>query len=168
MLSIELKKDFVKALNNTNNAHSKIAYKFAIELLNTIPETVKLQVRANANGQAYNIGDLGEVIFKYHLDNNNELRYSFKDENDLDRVIKNELKTFSNSNRYPNGLTEPKGFYSISHYGIHYITKQMVVKYWNEFRPYKDQMQPTLKVLKDIIANERPKLFISMTEKMIN
>lgn len=148
--------------------HSKKAYKFAIDLLKSIPENVKITVRENATRKAYNVGDIAEVVFKYHLDNNNELRYAYAKENDLKRTVKNEIKTFSSYNRYPNGLVEPKGFYSVSEYGIHYITKEMVLKYWDEFRVYKDQRQPTLRVLKQILENENPKVFVSLTNKIFN
>lgn len=161
----EIRNAFEIALSETTNAHNKKAYKFAIDLLETMPN-VEILLRENASRNAYNIGDLGEIVFKYHLNNNNELRYSLSGENDLDRVIKNEVKTFANSNRYPNGFTSPQGFYSISEFGIHYITKEMTIKYWNEFREHKDKRQPTYRVLKEIIANENPKMFISLTNKV--
>ena len=160
--------DFEMALLSQKDSKNKKAYAFAIELLNSIPKNEFLQVRRNLISNTYNIGDIGEIVFKYHLNNDSELRYSFSNELDLNRKVKNEVKTFSSANRYPNGFTEPSGFYSISEYGIHYITKSIAIKYWNEFRDYKGTKQPTLKVLKTILKNETVKKIEYMTDRIFN
>ena len=160
--------DFETALLSQKDSKNKKAYAFAIELLNSIPKNEFLQVRRNPISNTYNIGDIGEIVFKYHLNNDNELRYSFSNELDLNRKVKNEVKTFSSANRYPNGLIEPQGFYSISEYGIHYINKETVVKYWNEFRECKGTKQPTLKILKTILKNETVQKIEYMTSKIFN
>lgn len=163
-----MKQDFEMAYLRANDSKSRKAYAFAIELLNSLPNNEHLEVRRNPKTNTYNIGDIGEIVVKYHINNDSELSYSYSNQVDINRTVKNEIKTFSSANRYPNGLHEPEGFYSVSEYGVHYITKELVIKYWNEFRDHKGTKQPTLKVLKDIITNEQPNQIEYLTNKIFN
>lgn len=164
----ELQKGFALAYA-TSKGHNKTAYKFALQLLANAPisKDVTFEVRQNANETAFNIGDVTECLVNYYFTHDNALRYALATENDLQRVRMNEIKTFSNANRYPNGFEKPQGFIAVSEYGIHYITKAMVEKYWSEFRDYKGvQKQPTKAILKTIIDNESPRLLKGLTEYM--
>lgn len=160
--------NFEMALLSTNDSKNKKAYAFAIQLLNSIPRNEFLQVRRNLKSGTYNIGDIGEIVVKYHIDNNNKLSYSFANETDLNRTVKNEIKTFASANRYPNGLQQPEGFYSVSEYGIHYITKEIIIKYWDNMRNHKGTKQLTLALLKEILTVEQPKQIEYLTNKIFN
>lgn len=162
----ELRLHYAKALANEKNGHNKIAFKFILQVLANAPQDLTFNVRKNTRKNAFNIGDVAECVAKHFITHDKELTYSQANENDIkDRKGKNEIKTFSNSNRYPNGFTEPQGFYSISKYGVHYITKDIVKKYWADFRDYKGvQKQPTLKILKAMINNENPRLIKYLNE----
>lgn len=163
----EMERAFSIALHETQNAHNKTAYRFALKLLQNVGDDFKTNIRANANETAYNIGDLGETIFKYHLTNDSQVLRANAHETDLNRVRMNEIKTFANSNRYPNGLTEIEGFYSVSKYGVHYITKEIVSKYWHTLKDVNGQKRLTLKWLKDVIANDSPRLHERLTKLML-
>jgi hypothetical protein len=160
----ELKVAYAKAYANSKG-HNKTAYKFALQLLANAPKDLIFTVRQNANENAFNIGDVSECLVKHYFTHDKELSYSLANDNDLQRATKNEVKTFANANRYPNGFEQPQGFISVSEYGIHYITKAMVKKYWNDFRDYKGiQKQPTKAILKMIIDNESPKLLKGLSQ----
>ena len=164
----ELQKGFALAYA-TSKGHNKTAFKFALQLLaNTkVSSDTRFEVRQNATETAFNIGDVTECLVKHYFTHDNALRYALATENDLERARMNEIKTFSNANRYPNGFEKPQGFIAVSEYGIHYITKAMVEKYWLQFRDYKGiQKQPTKAILKSIIENEQPRLLKGLTEYM--
>lgn len=164
------KKEMVIAFNNalsqTTNAHSVKAYNFALTILENVKDDFKANLRANAKETAFNIGDLGETIFKYHLTNDSQVLRANAHETDLNRVRQNEIKTFASSNRYPNGLTQIEGFYSISEYGVHYIRKEIVSKYWDTFKVVNGQKRLTLKWLRDVIMKDNPLLHETLTKKI--
>lgn len=160
----DILQQFANALLTTKNGHSKKAYNFALDVVNTLPDNTTLKVRQSLN--ALNIGDIVECAINYHLRKNNALSYALQGENDIDRNTKNEVKTFSCSNRYPNALKTITGFIAVSQYGVHYITKKMVEKNLDTMRIHKGLPQPTLKWLQDIIQNEQPKKLMGLTKKM--
>jgi hypothetical protein len=152
----------------TSKGHNKTAYKFALQLLSNAPKDLIFTVRKNVNLNAYNIGDVSECLVKHYFTHDKELSYSLANESDISRNVKNEVKTFSNANRYPNGFASPQGFIAVSEYGIHYITKAMCKAYWSSFRDYKGiQKQPTKAILKEIIDNEQPKLLKGLTSAIV-
>lgn len=160
----DLRLTYAKAYANSKG-HNKTAYKFALQLLSNAPTDLLFTVRQNQNENAFNIGDVSECLVKYYFTKDKNLSYSLANENDLQRASMNEIKTFANANRYPNGFTSPQGFIAVSEYGIHYITKALCSKYWYEFRDYKGiQKQPTKAILKTMIDNDQPRLLKGLTE----
>lgn len=162
----QLRVSFSKAYASSKG-HNKTAYGFALQLLSNVDDDITFNIRENQNGTAYNIGDLGEAIVKSILENKKEVSYSNAGISDIARLRMNEVKVFSNSNRYPNGFESPKGFISVSKHGIYYINKKTVAKNWDLMRDYKGlQKQPTLAWLDYIINNESPTLLKGLTNKM--
>lgn len=156
-----------RALQDTDNRHSKIAYTLTLELLNNVSDNAVFDIRHTTN--ALNLGDITECIIKYHITDNLVQEYAKAGQLDIARAMKNEVKAFMNSNRYPNALNEVKGFLAISKYGVHYITKSLVAKYWNDERLHidsKNGKQFTLAILKDMIS-DGAKLEKRLTEKML-
>lgn len=159
MLKTYKKTELVEIFSNAyaqavekGNRHNKKAYAFAIQLVNSLEDNATLTVRQTTN--AINIGDVGECVVKYHLTTKQEIRYSLAGENDLDRKTLNEIKTFSAANRYPNGLQEPSGFIAVSPYGVYYITKSLVKKYWEEFKLDANNLKtPTTAILQCMIED---------------
>jgi hypothetical protein len=79
----------------------------------------------------------------------------------------NEIKTFPSANRNPNGLKNPQGFIAVSKYGIHHITKNLVEKYWEQFKDNKGLKEPTLQILKQMIENDNPKLLKKLNQQVL-
>lgn len=141
----------------TKNRHNKIAYAFALKLVNSLDENATLTIRQTKN--AVNIGDLGECVVKYHMNKDADLHYSLAGTNDLDRKALNEIKTFSSANRYPNGLEKPSPFIAVAPQGVYHITKQLVEKYWEEFKIDSNGLKtPTTAILKSMIEDGAKKL----------
>jgi hypothetical protein len=146
--------------------HNKSAYKFGLLLANNLPQDVEFDIRKTKNG-AYNIGDLGEVAVKYNIDEQGYITWSRANRNDIDRKNLNEIKTFPSANRNPNGLKNPQGFIAVSKYGIHHITKNLVEKYWEQFKDNKGLKEPTLQILKQMIENDNPKLLKKLNQQVL-
>lgn len=145
-----IKTGFENGLQFIKTAKSKKAYLIALDLLNGFDENIELGVRKNASGLAYNIGDIGECLVKY-VNGVKRPYVSPKGENDLNSKTMNEVKTFTVSNRPPNELTEPIGFYSVSELGVRYIPKELIVKYWDMFQTKDNKKVIKLKDIKYLI-----------------
>lgn len=155
------------ALLTTTNAHSKIAYNFTLQLLDSVSDNAVFTVRQTTN--ALNIGDIGECVVKYHINGEMIQRYALANEQDIANALRNEVKIFSNSNRYPNTTITPQGFIAVSKYGVHYVSKKVAAKYWNDERLHLDKngyKQFTLSILKDMISNGEIKVLKDLTEKI--
>lgn len=164
---IEMTHAIAHALTTTTNRHSKIAYAFTLDLLRNLPDDIQFTIRQTEN--ALNIGDIGECSIKYHITSDIVQRYALANESDIANALRNEVKVFSNSNRYPNATIEPKGFIAISKYGVHYITKKLAAMYWNDDRMHIDSngnKQFTLAILKDMLTENKVKLLKDLTEKI--
>jgi hypothetical protein len=163
------KNDLVKVyadLLKTAKGHNKVAYEFAITLLENLDNSTQLEIRPTKNG-AYNIGDLGECLVKNALAPQEYLTYARQGRKDLDRKNLNEIKTFASANRNPNGFKNPQGFISVSKFGVHHITKEMVEKYWGLFKDNKGLKEITSQVLKEILENENPKILKNLNKKIL-
>lgn len=153
---------------STTNRHSKIAYAFATSIIETLQDTVLFNVRATQN--ALNLGDIIECATRYHITNDIIQGYAKQGHHDIENALRHEVKTFSNSNRYPNATMQPVGFIAISKYGVYYITKKLASKYWNDDRMHLDSKggkQWTLSILQDMIMNDSPRMLKDLTKKML-
>jgi hypothetical protein len=163
------KNDLVKVyadLLKTAKGHNKVAYEFAITLLENLDNSTQLEIRPTKNG-AYNIGDLGECLVKNAIEKQEYLTWARQGRKDIDRKNLNEVKTFASANRNPNGLKNPQGFIAVSKFGVHHITKTMVEKYWEILKENKGLKEISQKVLQEIIENENPKILKTLNEKVV-
>jgi hypothetical protein len=150
----------------TAKGHNKVAYGFAVRLLNNLDEATEIDIRKTKNG-AYNIGDLGECLVKNAIEKQEYLTWARQGRKDIDRKNLNEVKTFASANRNPNGLKNPQGFIAVSKFGVHHITKTMVEKYWEILKENKGLKEISQKVLQEIIENENPKILKTLNEKVV-
>jgi hypothetical protein len=151
---------------NVAKGHNKVAYGFALKLLNNFNDEIEIDIRKTKNG-AYNIGDLGECLVKFAIKPQEYLTWARQGRNDLDRKNLNEIKTFASANRNPNGMKNPIGFIAVSKFGVHHITKTMIEKYWEMLKDNKGLKEISQKVLQEIIENENPKLLKNLNEKIM-
>jgi hypothetical protein len=164
------KRDVIQVLSQlipNVKGHDRIAYKFGLIIANNLPEYARFDIRKTKNG-AFNLGDLGEIAVKILLEKPEIATWSRQGQTDLNRVKLNEIKVFPASNRNPNGLIEPKPFIAICSLGVYEITKKIVEKYWDEFKDNKGLKEPTLAILKKMIANDSPKLLKRLTSNIID
>jgi hypothetical protein len=130
----ELKSEVLQALASANKRQGE-SYNLSYNLLNTLPETLKVEVRG-VNG-----GDIAEVVLKHHAEKlgynevvNAIVSYSFAGRKDLEGMKVSEVKYFGATNNTPNGTLTPKAFYGISKYGVHHFTYAIVKKHFNQFK----------------------------------
>lgn len=152
VLVSKVKSDLIKAINRKGvSKDAKESYEFSLKVISVLPDNEVVKLIPNTQSQTWNAGTIVEVAYKYVI-GNHELRFSYKNETDLDFKVKNELKAFSNKKNRPNGLTEPKGFIAVLDLGVFYITKAVITKYWHKLN---NRNQPSRALIYQMIKNEK-------------
>lgn len=157
--------DLIGSASQKSTLRNIEAYEFTLKLLNALSDEIILEIPANkSNG--LNVGAVGEVAVKHFITGDTELSMATSNENDIDRVRMNEVKVWSSVNRNPNALNDPYGFIAVSRNGVHYITKRIIEKYWNEFSDKNGKKTISRKMLETIITNEQPNKLKMLSEKL--
>lgn len=141
------------------------AYEFTLKLLNALSDEIILEIPANKS-DGLNVGAVGEVAVKHFITGDTELSMATSNQNDIDRVRMNEVKVWSSVNRNPNAMNDPYGFIAVSRNGVHYITKKIVEKYWNEFADKNGKKTISRKMLETILEVEQPNRLKMLSEKL--
>ena len=135
------------------NARQQESYALCIELLNSVSDNATFEVRG-VNG-----GDIAESVLKYHLYGNAELTYSRQGIKDLEGMKVSEVKYFGATNNTPNGTLTPKAFLSVSKYGVHHFTYDIVKKHFKDFKldKRKGTRAMTYSMMKDLVLSGQVK-----------
>jgi len=163
----KLKEDVYNAYLSANN-RQKDSYKLTLQMLNAFDDSVLLEVRG-VNG-----GDIAEALLKVAMDTmtyddveNLVYSYARSGRKDLDGKV-GEVKYFGATNNTPNGTLKPIAFYSVSKFGVHHFTYEVVKKYFKNFKldERKGTRAMTYSMMKSIVQNGEVKRIEKLSQAL--